>query len=95
MQINEVDYGSKKGLEEVSDKMQIERCVMEMVAWVAEHDAINKTNDVERKVNYNEFQTKNLQTATSELIESINTRNQKKQEEKKQRAEASTTEERA
>lgn len=36
MDINEVDYNSKKNIEELGDKMEVERCVMEMVSWVAE-----------------------------------------------------------
>jgi len=32
----EVDYNAKKNLEELGDRMQVERCVMEMVSWVSE-----------------------------------------------------------
>jgi hypothetical protein len=36
MEINEVDYNAKKSIEEVKDKMDVERCVMEIVSWVSE-----------------------------------------------------------
>ena len=36
MDINEVDYSSKKNIEELNDKMEIERCVNELVSWVSE-----------------------------------------------------------
>ena len=34
--INEVDITAKKGVEQVKDQMEVERCVVEMVSWVSE-----------------------------------------------------------
>lgn len=34
--MNEIDYNAKKSIEEMSDKMEVERCVIEMVSWVSE-----------------------------------------------------------
>ena len=35
-EMNENDINAKKGLEQVQDKIEVERCVMEMVSWVSE-----------------------------------------------------------
>ena len=35
-ELNDVDYNAKKSIEEMQDKMDVERCVMEMVSWVSE-----------------------------------------------------------
>lgn len=35
-EINEVDINAKKSVEKVQDKIEVERCVMEMVSWVSE-----------------------------------------------------------
>ena len=34
--INDNEFNQKKGFEQLDDKVQIERCVNEMVSWVAE-----------------------------------------------------------
>lgn len=36
LELNEVDYNSKRNVEELSDRVEVERCVMEMVSWVSE-----------------------------------------------------------
>jgi hypothetical protein len=36
LDINEVDYNAKKTIEEMKDKMEVERCVNELVSWVSE-----------------------------------------------------------
>ncbi len=35
-EMNEIDFNAKKSVEEVQDKMAVERCVIEMVSWVSE-----------------------------------------------------------
>ena len=35
-EMNDIDYNAKKSVEEMKDKMEVERCVMEMVSWVSE-----------------------------------------------------------
>lgn len=35
-EVNDVDYNAKKEMENMRDKMDVERCVMEMVSWVSE-----------------------------------------------------------
>lgn len=43
--INENDFNAKKKIQETDDKMEVERCVMEMVGWVAEAMQIEQNND--------------------------------------------------
>ena len=43
--MNDVDYNSKKKIKETDDKMEIERCLMELVGWVAEQSSNNVYND--------------------------------------------------
>ena len=45
-EINDVDFNAKKSLEELQDKIQVERCVMEMVSWVSEQ--LNNQMSAER-----------------------------------------------
>lgn len=35
-EMNEIDFNAKKSVEDVQDKMAVERCVIEMVSWVSE-----------------------------------------------------------
>jgi hypothetical protein len=35
-EMNDIDYNAKKNVSEMKDKMEVERCVMEMVSWVSE-----------------------------------------------------------
>jgi hypothetical protein len=35
-EMNDIDYNAKKSVEEMQDKMAVERCVIEMVSWVSE-----------------------------------------------------------
>jgi len=35
-EMNDVDYNAKKSVQDVKDKMEVERCVIEMVSWVSE-----------------------------------------------------------
>jgi hypothetical protein len=54
-EINDVDFNQKKNVEEMNEKLEVERCVIEMVAWVSE-DLTNKQvvenlNKVAKKVN--------------------------------------------
>jgi hypothetical protein len=35
-EMNDIDYNAKKRVEETKEKMEVERCVMEMVSWVSE-----------------------------------------------------------
>jgi hypothetical protein len=48
--MNDIDYNAKKSIAKMEDKMEVERCVMEMVSWVSEqlnnlafNDSILKT----------------------------------------------------
>ena len=50
MELNEVDYNAKKSVEELSEKMEVERCVIEMVSWVTDQIQNNETNDRLNKV---------------------------------------------
>lgn len=45
-ELNDVDYNSKKSVEEIQDKMDVERCVIEMVSWVSEQ--LNNQQHVEQ-----------------------------------------------
>ena len=40
-EMNEDDYNTKKNMDELWDKIQVERCVNEMVGWVSEQQMTN------------------------------------------------------
>lgn len=42
-EVNEVDFNTKKNMDELWDKVQVERCVQEMVSWVSEQQTNNDT----------------------------------------------------
>ena len=54
-EVNAVDMEAKKGVEKVSDRMEVERCVVEMVSWVSEQltnqQVVDNLNKVAKKVN--------------------------------------------
>ena len=54
-EVNEVDFNAKKKLEEVNDKIEVDRCVFEMVSWVSEQltnvQVVQNLNKVAKKVN--------------------------------------------
>jgi hypothetical protein len=60
--VNDNDFNAKKNLEELDEKVQVERCVNEMVAWVAE--SVQLTDNAKKMNKMN----KNIATATSKAI---------------------------
>ena len=54
-EMNDIDFNAKKSVEEMQDKMAVERCVIEMVSWVSEQltnqQVVDNLNKVASKVN--------------------------------------------
>ena len=60
-EMNEVDFNAKKRNEEVKDKMEVERCVIEMVSWVSEQLQNQQYNDKLQQV-YKAATTANIRS---------------------------------
>lgn len=54
IELNEVDTKGKKSVEKLNDKVEVERCVTEMVGWIAEsltnQQMVDNLNSVAKKI---------------------------------------------